>query len=373
MRVGIDIRSLLEPYPSGVSEYTWQIVKNLITQDRVNTYLLFCNSRRGLPARYRTELQGQHVRIVERHVPNKMFNAGLFFLGFPKIDRLLGGVDLFFLPNFNFIALSAACKKVVMVHDLSFRYQDFYSRRGRWWHRFIRPAQRLREADMIVCPSEATKRDIMRWYGVASGRIRVIPLAVDVPAWQTRHPTMLTATRATYHLHKPFFLFIGTVETRKNIEGVLRAWAVFQRASPADCELVVAGVIKAKKLIRAYPHVHFLGYVPPRDKVALYQLALAFIYPSFYEGFGLPVWEAMAAGLPVITSFSTSLPEIAGGAAIIVDPYNIKEISWAMQQIASNPALRQACIEQGRQLVSRYTWSKTAAATLDVFKTVLNS
>ena len=125
MRIAVDIRSLLEPFPSGVSEYTYQLVKNLVAQDQENEYLLFYNSKKGrLPERVKS-LSGNKIKLIARHWPNKLFNGSLFFFAWPKLDRLLENVDLFFMPNLNFCAFSSGCKMVVTIHDLSFLYPGF--------------------------------------------------------------------------------------------------------------------------------------------------------------------------------------------------------------------------------------------------------
>lgn len=373
MRIAVDIRSLIEPFPSGVTEYTRQIIKYLLASDTENEYLLFCNAAHGLPSSCRDELHALKARLIERRIPSKLLNSSLYFLNYPKLDRLVGGADILFLPNVNFMAVTRRAKLVVTVHDVSFTYPRFYAAKGRLWHRAVRPRRILRRADLVLAVSESTKHDLERVYGVPASAVTVVPLGVTAESFQHLDVQKTAAIRQQYHLTAPFFLYVGTVEARKNVSGLLAAWELFQEQYSSSYQLVVAGRITDERLPRRYPNVRWLGYVPESDKPHLYHSAFVFVYPSYYEGFGLPVLEAMAAGLPVITSFSTSLPEVGSGAVLLVDPYNVGEIAEAMKQLAQSSALRQRLIERGRALAQHFTWEKTAQATLRAFKHLIQT
>lgn len=372
MRIAIDIRSLLEPFPSGVSEYTYQIVKHLFLVDQINDYFLFCNSAGGVPRFARELTKNARAHPVVRRWPNKAFNTSLFLLGHPHLDRLVGGADVFFLPNLNFFSVSRRCRLVVTIHDLSFRYPSFYPVKGRFWHRLVRPRRLLEQARMVIAVSESTKRDVQRLYGVPDKKIATIPLGIDEARFAPKNVARQEETLKKYRLTLPFMLFLGNVEQRKNIEGLLAAWELLQRRYRLRCQLVVAGSLADKNTPRRYPAVRFLGYVPEADKQDLYAAALAFAYPSYCEGFGLPVLEAMAAGLPVMASFGTSLPEVVGQAALLVDPYNTDELASAMHQIITNGSLRQKLAERGKAAAKQFSWEKAARATLEVFQQVMS-
>lgn len=363
MRIAIDIRPLLEPYPSGVSGYTREIVRGLVERDRENEYVLFCNSMAGLPASLLDPFRFPHVRIYERHMPNKLLNASQLLFGYPHFDRLVGEVDVFFLPNLNFVSLSRRCPLVVTVHDLSFRVPGFYSRRGQLWHHAVRPERTLRRADRIISVSESTARDIQTRYGVDPGIITVIPLGVHQETFHSVSQHERERIRREYDLKRPYVLFVGTIEERKNVSGVRAAWRHFYARSAWPGELVFAGRVAAPELLPPTAGMRGLGYIPETDKPGLVSAAAAVVYPSYYEGFGLPVVEALAAGKPVITSAATSLPEVSGQGAILVDPYNVQEIAFALEQVLTRPAVGDRLKQQSVREAARYSWRDTVEKT----------
>jgi glycosyltransferase involved in cell wall biosynthesis len=302
-----------------------------------------------------------------KHWPNKLFNGSLFFLGIPKLDRLLGNVDLFFLPNLNFCAFSRRCKTVVTVHDLSFLYPEFYSLKGRLWHWSVRPKAILKKAKAIIAVSESTKRDLLARYDINEEKIHVIPHGIDIEKYRNVSADACAKVLSRYKIRKPYVLFLGNVESRKNVAGLIKAWQEYKKRDKLNCELVLAGQNINSTLNLDTPSVRVINYVDESDKPPLYSQAQAFAYVSYYEGFGLPILEAMAAGVPVLTSFATSLPGLAGPGALIVDPYNYQEIAEGLHQILNNVALRQDFIDRGRQIVRDFSWAKSARATLDIF------
>ncbi|MBU0598221.1 glycosyltransferase family 4 protein [Patescibacteria group bacterium] len=368
MRIGIDIRSLIEPWPSGVSEYTKQIIKYLLAMDKENEYLLFYNSAAYLPAA--TSSLFKQVQIKEFHYPSKVFNSSVFFLNYPKIDRLLGGVDILFMPNYNFAAVSRQTKLVLTVHDVSYKFKSFYSPKGYLWHKFIGINKLLRQAKKIISVSDSTRQDIISTYGIDPNKIITIPLGVDCNQFNQVTRTQVEEYKKRYNLSDNFILYFANVEKRKNIQGLLKAWQQIRSDIKDNTELVVAGRIADKKLHQGQPDVRYLGYVPEQEKPILYKSAGMFIYPSYYEGFGLPVIEALAAGLPVITSFSTSLPEVGQGAVLLVDPNNYYEVARSIEILKTDISLQKKLIAKGQQLIKNYSWEKTALATLNIFKEI---
>lgn len=371
MRIAIDTRSIMEPYYTGVAEYTFQLLDHLFKIDQKNEYKLFYNSYSDVK-KYLPRWNYPNVKWQGFKYPNKLFNASLTFFNYPKIDRLIGGADVFFLPNLSFASLSGACKSVITVHDLSFeRFPEFYNLKSRLWHKVIRPKKLLPRAHKIIAVSESTKNDLRELYGISEERIKVIYSGVEQNVQVNEQA--LKDVQQKYDLPDNFILSLSTLEPRKNIEGIIKAFDKLPDNVQKNVHLVITGprgwkykqIFKLAKSVRCADKIKFIDYIDPKDKPALYKLAGIFVYPSFYEGFGFPPLEAMSAGCPVITSFASSLPEVAGDAAILVDPYNIYEITEALEQVLRDEKLRDILGKKGLENIKRFKWERAARETLE--------
>ena len=379
MKIGIDIRTLMDARYSGVSEYTLNLIKEILKLDTVNEYRLFYNSFGDCPNL--PEFIEKNVKLVKYNYPNKVLNYLYFkFFNSPKIDKELG-VDAFFMPHINFIGLSEGTKSIITVHDLSFlRYPEFFSARKNFWHRMVNVKKLVKRFDFVVAVSENTKRDIVELCGVNSDKIKVIYSGIGEENRKiTNHQLpMAKQIKNKYNLPDKFILYLGTVEPRKNVEGIIRAYNELRIKNHEleDYKLVIAGGKgwKSDNIYREWEKskfkadIKFLDYVDGEDKVYLYNLAEVFVYPSFYEGFGFPPLEAMACGLPVVTSYASSLPEVMGDAALTVDPYNVNDIARALAEILTNENLRNKLIERGLKRAGEFTWRKTADEYLEILK-----
>jgi len=370
----------MEKEYSGVSEYTLNLVRAILEEDRENEYKLFYNSGRDISGRM-PEFKYEKVEVVSAHYPNKIFNYLMQkTLRQPKVDQLLG-VDIFWLPNLNFISLSSQAKKILTIHDLSFlRCPNFFSLQRNLWHYIINIKKLIRESDKIIAVSENTKNDIIELAGVSGSKVEVIYSGIgeefrviDKNDW------FLKEIKKKYNLADKFILFLGTQEPRKNIIGLIKAFNEFREnwaGGKERIELAIAGgrgwkergTRHEREKSKYKEDIKFLGYIPRQDKAYLYNLASVFVYPSFYGGCGFPPLEAMACGLPVVTSFSSSLPEAVGEASLLIDPYKTGEIAQAIRRILSDEFLKNDLIERGREKVYEFSWQKAAEKYLDIFK-----
>jgi len=282
----------------------------------------------------------------------------------PEFDKLINGCDIFWFPNLNFLSVSHQCRTIITVHDLSFEKIPWaYSQKMRFWHKAIRPWMLLQSAGRITAVSQNTKNDLIALYQLPAEKIEVI---YPGPA------AAISGATADLKLPEKFILCLGTLEPRKNIESVIKA---FIQLNCPDLSLVIAGqrgwlyrkIFKTAGQSIIKDKIIFLNYVKAADRQALYQKALALVWPSFYEGFGLPPLEAMANGCPVITSANSSLPEVVGSAALLVDPYNIQEITKSIKQIISDNKLRQSLISQGYKQAEKFSWQLSARKMLEIF------
>lgn len=372
MIIGVDIRPLLESQPTGVGNYAFLLLKHLLELDQQNSYKLFSNSLKN----HSRELMGflklhQNVKLYSFRYPSKFFNATLSFFKKPYLDKIIGGADVFWFPNLNFWSVSQNCKTIITVHDLSFKRIPWaYSKKMRWWHHLVKPHKKLSQADKIITVSENTKNDLMEIYGLAENKIEVV-----YPGVESRI-TNLESRGLEFKLPEKFILYLGTLEPRKNVEGVIQA---FEKINQKNLHLVIAGgkgwlyrnIYQLANQSKAKERVIFLNYIDPDDRWQLYQKAQALVWPSFYEGFGFPPLEAMLQGCPVITSANSSLPEVVGDAALLVDPYNIQETAAAINELLIDDKLRQNLISKGYEQVKRYSWENSAQKMLKMITSLI--
>jgi len=375
MKIGVDIRCLMESRYSGISEYTVNLLTQLFKLDLKNQYFLFYNA--GKPAKL-PAFNFPNVTLKGYAFPNKLFNLALRFLKITAVDRLIGGVDVFLVPNLLFINLSAQCKKILIIHDLSFElYPEFFTFKSRLWHKLIGPKRMCRQADAIIAVSENTKNDIVRYYGIAPEKIKVVYPGISDIFFQPVTAEQRAAVKKKYDLPEEYIFYLGNLEPRKNVETLISAFA---RVPSERLQLIIAGgqAWKFKKIYRlwqasaAKDRIKFLGYVDAADKPALYAAAKIFVYPSIYEGFGLPPVEAMASGCPVITSANSSLVEAVGEAGLLVDPNNISELAEIIRQLLADSQLRASLAAKGLEHAKQFNWEEAARNILAVFSSKNN-
>jgi len=372
MNIGIDIRPLMTAPRTGVGEYTYELLNAIFNIDKTNQYFLFYNSSRDVSANI-PDWKYDNVKIIGSHTPNKFFNTSLGLFGRPKLDKMCDEkIDIWFSPNLNFTALSPKTKFILTVHDLSFEFfPEFSTRKQYLWHKAVRPKKQCGRAELIITPSENTKRDIVNYYKINPGKIKVIYPGIK----QTSDNRDI---KQKYNLPEKFILFLGTIEPRKNIIGLIEAFEILRNKYPATDHLVIAGapgwkneeIFARAKNSKYADKIHFINFVAPEDKNALYAAADLFVYPSFYEGFGFPVLEAMAAGTPVITSNRSSLPEIGGSAAYLIDPARPEQLARAMNELLTKQNLRDWHIQKGREQVNKFSWETAAEEWLNTLKNI---
>jgi glycosyltransferase involved in cell wall biosynthesis len=231
----------------------------------------------------------------------------------------------------------------------------------------------LERADRLIAVSEATRDDAVRILRLPPEKIRVIYHGISEPYFEVRREDA-AAVRARLGLSRPYLLFVGTIEPRKNLDLLLDAYQALPAATREEFDLVLAGPPgwaqseTVSRLRQPSPGVRYLGYVAERDLPGLFSGSAAFVYPSLYEGFGFPVAEAMAAGTAVITSNLSALPEIAGGAAVLVDPRSETELRCAIQDLLTSPARRERLVELGRANARRFSWTECARQSIEFFR-----
>lgn len=378
MRAVIDARAALDPRRTGVGHYTAQLIRHLPRADPDSEYVAWYLHAKGILSRRRFFEDPSAPNLSERasRFPARVFQPMSFRLQVPRVEWLTGGFDA--LLATNFIPPPTGRGGVVMVvHDLAFRVMpetaphmdERWSRRfGRW----------LSDAARVIVPSEATKRDLVAFEGVDEAKVSVVHHGVDAETFAAVPVASLYRARLRYGIDGPYVLSVGGIEPRKNLVALVRAFAELR----PDAVLVIAGgpvrwIPEEAGRLRAEVEaldpdvgrrVVLTGYVSDGDRAALTAGAMAVAYPSRYEGFGLPVLEAMAAGVPVLTSSVSSLPEVAGDAAVLVDPTDVSSIADGLQRLLADDALRERLREAGRARAATFTWQETARRTANVLR-----
>jgi glycosyltransferase involved in cell wall biosynthesis len=296
--------------------------------------------------------------------------AGVWF---EHIDVFHGldqsGIPLFF----------KAGKCVVTIHDVIPLVLPWaFPPRHRWVLAMTLPRLR-KQAEMVIVPSAAAAEDVVRYLQVERERITIIPMGCDTRFQPVGEAAQAAMVQRRYNLPRHYILFVGTLEPRKNVQTLLRAFAQVLAETPRDdLRLVIAGgagwgvedYLATVDMLKLHDQVHFVGFVEDNHLPDLYRGALMFVYPSLYEGFGLPILEAMACGTPVITSNRTSLPEVAGDAAVLIDPTRPEALAEAMTSILSDGELRQTLRAKGLARAHAFTWNTVAERTVAVYRAV---
>jgi glycosyltransferase involved in cell wall biosynthesis len=290
------------------------------------------------------------------------------------------GVDL--LHALAFVApLAAPCPFVVTIYDLSFlRYPEAFRPLNRWYLTQF-TAHSVKRAKAVIAISESTRQDVINLLGVPPERVHTVYCGAD-EKFRPLPPAKVDAFKADYQLPDTFILFLGTLEPRKNVDGLIRAYSSWRAREPDAPPLVVAGgkgwyyskIFELVESLNLTESIRFPGYISQEELPLWYNAASLFVYPSHFEGFGLPVLEAMACGIPVITSTVSSLPEVAGrdGAAWLVSPTDDEALAQAMAKLMANADLRASMSERGLAQAAKFRWEKTARETVAIYQKVLS-
>ena len=370
LQIGVDASRCLRALSTGTENYARHILSALLALDEAAEYEWVLYVDREPKAQRFPWSQVPHatVRVLPRvRMWTHRALAGELRRQPPDLLFVPAHVLPFFWPP------GSGPPTVMTVHDLGYEYfpeahkplQRFYLQ---WSTRYA-----VRRAARLICVSETTRTDLMQLYGareskldvVHEGAVRRRPLADQGSA----HRSSLGVTR-------PYILFLSTLQPRKNVERLIRSYTQLVQSRNLDLELVLAGQLGwlSKTIVHTARHspaadrIHLLGYVDENEAAALYAGAMFFCYPSLHEGFGLPVLEAQSVGVPVMTSCHSSLPEVAGDAALLVDPEDEEDIAAAMLRLSEDAALRQELIRKGYENVKRFSWPKAARETLEVLK-----
>jgi glycosyltransferase involved in cell wall biosynthesis len=361
MKIAIDARKLRD---YGIGTYVRNLVRHLAHLDRETTYFLFCD--RGDEATLR-DLAENFVPVVDDSAGYRVQEH----ISIPlKVRRL--GADLLHSPHYV-LPLLLRQRSVVTIHDcIHLLFPEYLPNRlaPRYAREMMGSA--IRRSDLVLTVSEASRRDILSFYpDTAPERVEVVPNAIDEGILQDPGEEEMERVRERYQIRGRFILYAGNIKPHKNLERLITAFGQLkQRPGHEDVKLLIigdevnryGGLRRSVEAAGIRQDVRFFGFVPERTLAALYRLADVFAFPSLYEGFGLPPLEAMACGTPVLTSRISSLPEVVGDAALLVDPYNVEDISAGLERLLGDEALRAALVVRGQARVKQFSWDRSVRA-----------
>lgn len=379
MKIGIDVRSFARGKNTGVEEFAKCFLKTLFQRSSEHEFILFFNSWKKTTIDFSWATKYENVKIKQFNIPNKLLNFSMWFFRYPKLDKLCGGVDIFYMPNINFYSVSQEAKLFVTMHDLSFEHcKESFSLKRKIWHFVVNPRLLCKKADKIFAVSEFTKRDIEETYHIDPKKVELaLSGRTSVQGKMGRNNVKLIEIKDKYKLPFNFILYFGTVEPRKNIVSLIKAFDLLkEKNSKNKHSLVIAGASgwKSGKIYKAIENSKFkdqiivLNDIPQEDKEALFTLASVFIYPSFFEGFGFPALEAIACDVPAVVSHSSSLPEVVNKHAVMIDSFRSSEIYLALKEILDNSQMRFILTQNKMRHLQKFDWNYT----VDVFLKNIN-
>jgi glycosyltransferase involved in cell wall biosynthesis len=375
MKIGIDASRANRKFKTGVEWYSYNLIENLKKLDHDNQYLLYTN----------TALQGELAKCpanfkekILAWPPIRLWTLVRLSYEMKKGKEI---PELLFVPAHT-IPLFNPAKVVVTVHDIGFaRFPKYYHLVDKLYHewtmKFIR-----KNATRIITVSEFSKQEIMDVYNIPEEKIFVTPISYNSDVYKRLEWTEEEKNKylkEQFALTDPFFLFVGRLEKKKNIGGLVSAFLKFKEKNPeSKHKLVLAGrqglsfdAVEMELEMSQYgDEVIWIDYATQADLVKLMNAAAVFVFPSFYEGFGIPPLEAMACGCPVICSNAASIPEVVGDAAIKFNPHNVDAIVKAMETVVFNQEICEALVMAGYEQIRKYSWETCARQTRQIFESL---
>jgi len=369
MKIAIDGRGVNLYNGTGIGTYTENVLKNLINIDTVNNYHVFWSGKNF------ESIKKENCKVIMTSKKHQRFFEDYYFP--ENISK--ENIDIYHMPQ-NGIGLSPniSCKKIVTIHDLIPYVMPETVGRG-YLLKFLKEMPIIiGNSDGIITVSEFSKRDILKYFPIDESKIFVTPLAADSKYTPLDKLHCKSFLEKAYNLVNPFILYLGGFSERKNVASAITAFSKVYKDLNKNYNLVIVGdyrdssqkLVKLTNELNMQSHVIFAGFVPEEHLPLFYNCCEALIYPSFYEGFGLPPLEAMNCGTPVIASNLTSIPEVVGDAGILINPYNIEDISLAIGNLLSNEKLRSELSAKALARAKQFSWQNTAGRTLKVYESI---
>jgi glycosyltransferase involved in cell wall biosynthesis len=364
MRVAIDARKL---HDFGIGTYIRNLLRHLARIDRDTEYVLLCrDADLKVPAQL-----GENFRGVRETSPNYSLREQVHI---PYV-LLRERPDVYHAPHYV-LPPAVPCRSVVTIHDtIHLRFPQYLPNRGAYAYARSLMWAATKRSDRILTVSESSKRDIIHYFNIDPEKIVVVYNALDERFGTEPAPEEIARVRERFQLDHGFVLYVGNIKPHKNLVRLIEAFEALRREGFDDLKLLIIGdeiskwpaLRRAVHRLKLHKHVRFLGFQSDETLASLYRLAAVFVFPSLYEGFGLPPLEAMASGTPVVTSNVSSLPEVAGDAAVLVDPYDAMAIKDGIKRVLTEPALREDLRQKGMRRAREFSWERSVARTREIY------
>lgn len=365
MIIGLDVYHAFHSN-GGVARYIRGLVPPLVAGVSSNQFVFFSNSFRGERSSWIPNYP--NARIVELGCPRQIIQGSWHYFDWPSIEMFTGSIDIFHGTHFVLPAVRRA-KYVLTVHDLTYlRHPDYYSNGAMNEIGYRKDLPRaLERADAVIAISDHTRQDLEELLGYPTSRIHVVHSGVDPHFFVSPNEEELGEIRRRYDLDRPYLIFlVGTPEPRKNL---LRTVTAARRGAPHLPLAIIGPQQPIRTLLgNELDGVKLLGLVPDADLPMILHGAEIALYPSLYEGFGLPALEAMASGVPLITSNRSAMPEVVGNAAILVDPESEDEIAEVIRSLLDDEGRREELIRSGRIRAKEFSWDRTAIKVMQLYQ-----
>jgi glycosyltransferase involved in cell wall biosynthesis len=373
MRIAFDIRKLND---FGIGTYIHNLILNLASLDQSNQYLLIAypEEKEEFPA-----LPDNFAFLCNHTRSVSLWNQWRL-----ACDLRRNAVELLHTPHYQ-VSSFLPCKSVITIHDcVHILFPNYAQSRAVYEKSRKNTRQAIQKSSHILTVSETTRRDLMRLFHIPEGKVTVVYNAIDERTIRDNNHEEQKRLLERYQIQDPFLLYAGNIRPHKNIARLIEAFSVLKSELRSDDNwkslklLIIGDELSKHQVLRrtvarsgVQHDVRFLGFVPSDTLKVFYQTAQMFVFPSLYEGFGLPPLEAMANGTPVLTSNVSSLPEVVGDAALLVNPENVFEIAREMKHLLYDTLLRQELIKKGDVQVRKYSWRKAAELVLEIYRKVL--
>jgi len=375
MKIGFDISSQSLPR-SGVGQYQINLIDALLKIDKENFYNLYAFNFRNRHRFDYIKFPSENYSVNVIPIPQRLITLWWMMSDYPPLEKVAGECDIYQISEICVQPVKKA-KRVAFIHDLTtILYPDHHVKSNVFLHK--ERFKNIHKIDAILTNSEYTKKDIVEHLQIKPEKVFVTYLGAD-EKFKPLDALSVNPIIAKYRIQKPYILFVGTLEPRKNVQNIIKAFNQLKKTHKIPHQLVLAGqkgwkfddIFKEIELSEFKSDIIHIGYADDSDVPALMSGAEVFVYPSLYEGFGLPVLEAMKCGVPVITSNISSMPEVGGDACLYVEPESVSQLADKLLMLINSKDLQAELSKKGIKRAGFFSWEKCAVDTLKVYRAVL--